>query len=126
LGARALRRIAKDETRHYAFYRDVVKAHLDAEPEYVIPLVNVLVHFQMPGRVMDDFDARSTMLASEGVFGPEQYHRDVVEVACSFWDVTGSATRVPEARQSLARLRALRAGLRRLAQRTASQLSIAS
>lgn len=125
--ARALRRIAKDETRHYAFYRDVVKAHLDADAAYVEPLVNVLVHFQMPGRVMNDFEQRSALLASEGVFGPEQYYRDVVEVACSFWEIDQLAPRVPEARRTFARLRAYRAGLRRLSQRSsANQLSIAS
>ena len=113
--ARALRRIAKDETRHYAFYRDVVKAHLDADPAYVIPLVNVLVEFQMPGRVMSDFDERSRMLASEGVFGPEQYHNEVVEVACSFWNVDDLASSLPEARVALTRLNRYRAMLRRLA-----------
>ena len=123
--ARALRRIAKDETRHYAFYRDVVKAHLDADAAYVIPLVNVLVHFQMPGRVMSDFDERSAMLASKGVFGPEQYYNDVVEVACSFWELDRLAPQLPEARRAFARLRAYRAGLRRLTQRGARQLAIA-
>ena len=115
--SRALRRIAKDETRHYAFYRDVVKAHLNADPAYVIPLVNVLVNFQMPGRVMSDFDKRSMMLASAGVFGPEQYHNDVVDVACSFWDVDNLALALPEARVALARLNRHRAVLRRLANR---------
>ena len=110
-----MRRIAKDETRHYAFYRDVVKAHLDADPAYVIPLVNVLVEFQMPGRVMSDFDERSRMLASEGVFGPEQYHNEVVEVACSFWNVDDLASSLPEARVALTRLNRYRAMLRRLA-----------
>jgi acyl-[acyl-carrier-protein] desaturase len=124
--ARALRRIAKDETRHYAFYRDVVKAHLNADANYIVPLVNVLVHFQMPGRVMSDFDERSALLASEGVFGPEQYYNDVVEVACSFWEVDRLASQVPQSRRAFARLRAYRAGLRRLAQRGARQLSIAS
>ncbi len=123
----ALRRIAKDETRHYAFYRDVVKAHLDADASYVIPLVGVLVQFQMPGRVMSDFEERSLMLASEGVFGPEQYLDDVVEVVCSFWGVDELAAAVPEARRTVARMRALRAGLKRLGKRltkpTAGQLS---
>jgi acyl-[acyl-carrier-protein] desaturase len=113
--SRALRRIAKDETRHYAFYRDVVKAHLDADPAYVTPLVNVIVHFQMPGRVMSDFDERSRMLASEGVFGPEQFYQDVVEVACSFWDIDDLATALPETQVALARLNKYRAVLRRIA-----------
>lgn len=124
--ARVLRRIAKDETRHYAFYRDVVKAHLDEDAAYVIPLVNVLVHFDMPGRVMSDFDARSALLTAEGIFGPEQYYRDVVEVACSFWEIDRIGAQVPEARPALARLRLYRAGLRRLSRRGARELSAAS
>ena len=46
--ADALRRIAKDETLHMAFYRDVVTAHLDVDPGYVQPLAAVMLRFQMP------------------------------------------------------------------------------
>ena len=123
--ARALRRIAKDETRHYAFYRDVVKAHLDADPAYVIPLVNVLVRFQMPGTVMSDFDERSRKLAVEGVFGPEQYYKEVVDVACAFWNVDGLASARPETQVALARLNKYRAVLRKLANRRSAAPAVA-
>lgn len=124
--ARALRRIAKDETRHYAFYRDVVKAHLDADATYVIPLVNVLIQFQMPGSVMSDFDQRTRMLASEGVFGPEQYHNEVVDVVCSFWNVDDLASALPEARMALTRLNRYRAMLRRLAKHRSASPAVGS
>ena len=119
--AGALRRIAKDETRHYAFYRDVVKAHLDANPDYVVPLAKVIVQFQMPGSVMSDFEERSMFLAAEGVFGPEQYYNEVVEVVCAFWDVDKLAPRIAEGRRALARLRAYRAALARLSRRSARE-----
>ncbi len=122
--SRALRRIAKDETRHYAFYRDVVKAHLDADPAYITPLVDVLVSFQMPGRVMDDFDERSLRLASEGVFGPEQYYNDVIEVACSFWHVDELAAGLPETRVALTRLNKYRRVLRRIATRLSASPAV--
>src|SRR5207237_10885621 len=32
----------KDETLHMAFYRDVVKAHLDKDPDYLRPLAAVM------------------------------------------------------------------------------------
>jgi acyl-[acyl-carrier-protein] desaturase len=115
--AQALRRIAKDETRHYAFYRDVVKAHLDVDSDYIIPLANVLVQFQMPGRVIADFDERSRMLAANGVFGPEQFYQDVVEVACAFWNVDEIAATNPEAKASMDRLNRYRKVLNRLAKR---------
>ena len=113
--ARALRRIAKDETRHYAFYRDVVKAHLDVDPEYVLPVANVITRFRMPGRVIPDFKRRSAYLAAQQVFGPEQFYHDVIEVVCSFWGVDRLAPAGPESQVALARLRRYRAVLRRLA-----------
>lgn len=115
--AQALRRIAQDEIRHYAFYRDVVKAHLDVDPEYALPLANVMIHFQMPGYVIPDFQERTMYLASEHVFGPEQYYQDVVEVVCAYWEVDRLQPAQPEARRALARLRAYRAALRRLMDR---------
>ena len=115
--ARTLRRVAKDETRHYAFYRDVVKAHLDAEPAYVVPLVEVLIQFQMPGRIMSDFDERSMKLAAQGIFGPEQYLKDVVEVVCSFWEVDTLGATSPETRVALGRLNKYRSVLRRVVER---------
>jgi len=120
----ALRRIAKDETRHYAFYRDVVKAHIDADPAYIAPLVDVIVSFQMPGRVMSDFDERSMRLAAEGVFGPDQYYNDVVEVSCAFWGVDEIAADLPEAREALARLNKYRRVLRRMSKRLAAAPAI--
>ena len=122
--ARALRRIAKDETRHYAFYRDVVKAHLEVDPEYVIPLAKAITQFRMPGRVIPDFRERSALLASGHVFGPEQFYRDVVEVVCSFWDVDNLAPTEPEAQTALAQLHRYRAVLRRLANRRSASPAV--
>ena len=113
--ARALRRIAKDETRHYAFYRDVVKAHLEVDPEYVLPLAKVIKEFRMPGHVIPDFSQRSALLASQHVFGPEHFYQDVVEVVCSYWDVDNLAPAQPETQAALAQLNRYRAVLRRLA-----------
>ena len=49
LGARALRTVrAKDETLHMTFYRDVVKAHLDLDPDYLRPLAAVMFRFEVP------------------------------------------------------------------------------
>jgi acyl-[acyl-carrier-protein] desaturase len=116
--ANALRRIARDEVRHYAFYRDVVKAHLEVDHEYALPLANVMIHFQMPGYVIPGFQERSMYLAAEHVFGPEQYYQDVVEVVCDYWAVDRLQPAQPEGRRALARLRTYRAALRRLMARS--------
>src|SRR5438132_10269548 len=65
----ALRRIAKDETLHMAFYRDVVKAHLDLDPDYLRPLTAVMLRFEMPwsGAGLRDFEERRAHLSARGV-----------------------------------------------------------
>lgn len=112
--ARALRRIAQDEALHYAFYRDVVKAHLDADPDYVEMLAEVLIRFQMPGYVIPGFEERSVLLATSGVFGPEQFYEGVVASLWAYWQVDALAPCSDAARRGLRRLHAYRAALRRL------------
>jgi acyl-[acyl-carrier-protein] desaturase len=124
--SQALRRIAKDETRHYTFYRDVVKAHLEAEPEYAEPVAKVLIEFQMPGYVMSDFAERSLYLASHDVFGPEQFYQDVVEEVCSSWQLDALPPASAEASRALARLRAYRKALRRMVDRQAGAKTAAA
>ena len=122
--AQALRRIAKDETLHYAFYRDVVKAQLEADPNYILTLAKVMFEFQMPGSVMPDFQQRSEYLAAHHVFGPEHFYRDVVEVVMSYWEVDRLEPQDAEARRALRRLRTYRAALKRLADRSTRGASV--
>jgi Fatty acid desaturase len=79
--AEALRRIAKDETLHMAFYRDVVKAHLDLDPGYLRPLAAVMTRFQMPwsASFAGDFAERQSYVAAHRVFTLADYYHDVVQ-----------------------------------------------
>ena len=122
--AQALRRIAKDETLHYAFYRDVVKAHLEIEPNYILPLTRVMFEFQMPGYVMPDFQQRSEYLAAHHVFGPEHFYRDVIDIVLSYWEIDRLEPQDAEARRALRRLRTYRKALKRLADRATGGLSV--
>jgi acyl-[acyl-carrier-protein] desaturase len=58
-----------------AFYRDVVKLHLDKDPDYLRPLAEVMVRFEMPwtGSVLNDFEQRPAYLATAGVFRLSEY-----------------------------------------------------
>jgi len=116
--ARALRRLSADETLHMAFYRDVVKLHLEADPEYIVPLTRVVTQFRMPGHVIPDYAARHEYL-SEHVFGPAEFLHDVVEALCAYWRVDELAPDSAQGRGSLERLRSYRRMLNRLAQRRA-------
>lgn len=87
--ARALNRLAKDETLHYTFYKDAVRAHLIEEPNYAQPLARVLLGFAMPGTDMPDYATRAALLAREGVYGPDHYFNMVVDHLWEEWDIPG-------------------------------------
>ena len=109
--AEALRRIAKDETLHMAFYRDVVKAHLDLDPGYVQPLAAVMLRFQMPwsAAFAGDFAERQAYVAAYGGFTLADYYRDVVQFLWSYWGIDRIAPRQGDARRALVELRKYRA-----------------
>jgi acyl-[acyl-carrier-protein] desaturase len=102
--ANILRTIAKDETLHYTFYREAVKAHLQANPNYVWPLVDVLINFSMPGRLMPNFDERTAIIAASGNYGIADYFRQVVEVLVKVWDIKNLKPDYPQAQDAMDRL----------------------
>ncbi len=115
--AAALRRIAKDETLHMAFYRDVVKAHLDVDSGYLRPLAAVLLRFEMPwsASVLRDFEERRALLAAHGVFRLSDYLDDVVQPLWSHWGLDDRSPEREETRRALVHLRRYRAALRKFA-----------
>ena len=120
--AAALRRIAKDETLHMAFYRDVVKAHLDADPDYVGPLAAVVLGFEMPwsASMLGDFEERRSRLAALGVFRLTDYVDAVLQPLASYWEIDRRTPQRKEARQAQLQLRRYRAALRKFARRETS------
>ena len=115
--AAALRRIAKDETLHMAFYRDVVKAHLDLESGYLRPLAAVMLRFEMPwsASVLRDFEERRALLAARGVFRLSDYLDEVVQPLWSYWGLDSRSPLGEETRSALVQLRRYRAALRKIA-----------
>ncbi len=98
--ARALRRLAKDETLHMAFYRDAVKIHLDAEPNYVYPLAEVMMKFEMPGSGMPDYVERTELLAAKANYGPAEYYTHVLDYLWRYWGIDQLAPSLAEAREA--------------------------
>lgn len=126
--AALLRRIAKDETLHMAFYRDVVKAHLDVDPGYLRPLAAVMLRFEMPwsGSVLRDFEERRALLAAQGVFHLSDYLDDVVQPLWSYWGLDGRSPEREETRRALVQLRRYRAALRKFARSEAGPAEASS
>lgn len=95
-----LKRLAKDETLHYAFYRDVIKYHLELEPNYCYYLGKVIMNFQMPGTVMPDFEDRMSIIAKEANYGPLEYFDQVLEAIIEYWEIEKLRPIAPEAEKA--------------------------
>ncbi|HUP27168.1 MAG TPA: acyl-ACP desaturase [Chloroflexia bacterium] len=119
--ANVLRTIAKDETLHYTFYREAVKAHLELDPNYVWPVCNVLMNFSMPGHLMPDFHERQRIIAAGANYGIAEYFRHVVDVVARMFDLKNVHPTFPEAQAALNKLNRYLDSLARLAARTAEK-----
>ena len=85
--AAVLRRLAKDETLHYTFYRDATKAALELNPNLVDLVTSVMMDFQMPGRGMPDYKGRMEIIAKHAHYGPAEYYTQVVDECMKQWDI---------------------------------------
>lgn len=102
--ANILRTIAKDETLHYAFYRDAVKAHLEINPNYVWPLCDVLMNFFMPGHLMPDFSERQKIISVGANYGIAEYYKHVIEVIVRLLGLKDLHPTYPQAQEALNKL----------------------
>lgn len=82
-----LRTVAKDETLHYAFYRDAVKAYLDDDPTRMATVCQIVPTFRMPGSGMPDFAYRMRTIADSGGYGVAQYVHDVLDPILRAWNI---------------------------------------
>jgi acyl-[acyl-carrier-protein] desaturase len=99
-----LRRLAKDETLHYVFYRDAVKIHLEINPNYIWPLADVMMNFAMPGYMMPHFKERTYIIAQHTNYGIAEFYNQVIKVLTDYWDLRNLHPSFPEAQHALERL----------------------
>ncbi|SFI78895.1 acyl-ACP desaturase [Thermoflavimicrobium dichotomicum] len=115
--ATLLRRLAKDEILHYAFYRDVIRAHLELEPNYCYHIANVIINFKMPGAVMPDFKSRMGIIAREANYGPLQYFDQVLDVVVDYWGLRDLRPTAPQAEKARIQILEYHAKLKRVRNR---------
>jgi len=115
--ARVLRRLARDETLHYTFYRDVTKAHLEMNPNLVEMVTEVMLKFEMPGVGMPDYAHRMDIISKHAHYGPAEFYTQVIDELMKYWDIRNLQPTYPKARE--AQLKALQhhERLGRIAQR---------
>ena len=99
-----LRRLAKDETLHYTFYRDAVKAHLELNPNLIEEVADVMMNFAMPGYLMPHWKERTYVIAQHTNYGIAEFYNQVIKVLIDYWDVKNLHPTYPEAQHALERL----------------------
>jgi acyl-[acyl-carrier-protein] desaturase len=98
-------RIAADENLHMIFYRNMLAAAFEREPNLTMQAVrDVALAFQMPGHSIEGFTRKSVQIANAGIYDLRQ-HRDQVLVPVlrqwKVWDLEGLDPDAEKARTEL-------------------------
>ncbi len=119
--ARVLRRLAKDESLHYSFYRDAVKLHLQADPNWVYPIADIMLRFEMPGRGSPGYQERADQARTDGIYGPEQFFTQVIDVLMRYWDIENLHPTYAEAREAQRKIVTYQSRLAKISARLAQR-----
>jgi acyl-[acyl-carrier-protein] desaturase len=83
-----LARIATDENLHMVFYRNLVDAAFDIDPDETMRAVaNEVINFEMPGANMAGFRKNSMLIAKAGIYDLRLHHDEVVAPILRKWRV---------------------------------------
>jgi acyl-[acyl-carrier-protein] desaturase len=101
-----LARIATDENLHMVFYRNLVDAAFDIDPDASMRTVaDEVIGFEMPGATMAGFRKNSMLIAKAGIYDLRLHHDEVVSPILRKWRVFERTDLGPEgekAREELA------------------------
>jgi acyl-[acyl-carrier-protein] desaturase len=85
--AEVLSHVAKDEARHYAFYRHVFELILDRDPNGALhSAAFILPAIDMPGVTMPGFKELADVIRRAGIYGPRDYLR-IVQEQIRYWKI---------------------------------------
>ena len=83
-----LQRIAADENLHMIFYRNLLKAALELDPNGAMMAIrDVVKGFQMPGTDIPGFQRKAVEMAVAGIYDLRQHRDDVVAPVLRFWKI---------------------------------------
>jgi acyl-[acyl-carrier-protein] desaturase len=106
LAEQLLSRIATDENLHMVFYRNIMGAALDIDPDESMEAIrDEVIGFAMPGAGMADFARSSVLIAKAGIYDLRLHHDEVVMPVLRHWRVferDGLSPRAERAREELA------------------------
>ncbi len=83
-----LSRIATDENLHMVFYRNLVAAALDRDPNLAMQAIAAeVMNFQMPGATMAGFTRNAVTIAKAGIYDQRLHHDEVIMPILRHWDI---------------------------------------
>ncbi len=85
-----LARVAADENLHMVFYRNLLAAAFDLDPDAAMRAVaDVTAAFQMPGVGIDGFQRKALSIALAGIYDLRQHRDEVLQPVLRQWNVFG-------------------------------------
>ncbi len=88
-----LARVALDENLHMLFYRNLLGAALELEPNAAMrAITDVVTNFQMPGAGMPGWGRKSVQIALAGIYDLQLHLEDVVAPVLRAWDIFNLTT----------------------------------
>jgi len=82
-----LSNVAKEEARHYVFYRAIFERVLERDPNRALDsAAHIMPSIDMPGVNMPHFREMADVIRRAGIYGPRDYLR-IVEEAVRFWAI---------------------------------------
>jgi acyl-[acyl-carrier-protein] desaturase len=85
-----LARVAADENLHMVFYRNLLAAAFDLDPDHAMTAVaDVVGGFQMPGANIEGFGRKALSIALAGIYDLRQHKDEVLQPVLRQWDVFG-------------------------------------
>ena len=85
--AEVLANVAKEEARHYTFYRTIFKEVLARDPNGgLVSAAEIMPAIDMPGASMPHFNEMADVIRRAGIYGPRDYLK-IVEEQIKFWAI---------------------------------------
>jgi acyl-[acyl-carrier-protein] desaturase len=82
-----LANVAKEEARHYTFYRSVFKAVLERDPNQgLVAAAKIMPAIDMPGVNMPHFRELADVVRRAEIYGPRDYLR-IVDELIKYWSI---------------------------------------
>jgi acyl-[acyl-carrier-protein] desaturase len=90
LAEQLLARVAADENLHMVFYRNLLAAAFDLDPDHAMRAVtDVVAGFEMPGANIEGFQRKALSIALAGIYDLRQHRDEVLQPVLRQWNIFG-------------------------------------